>query len=133
MKVLMSVDRANKSQSMNAANRALFEKFLSNQGCEWEKVIKCYQEEGQDKPQREQSYLIETRTGKDLRDLWVLAELFEQDSWLEIHPLLNECSLQYFDELMKSEQIGQWIEVSETEAKENGYYTETKDGYFIAW
>jgi hypothetical protein len=130
MKVLMSVDRANKSQSMNAANRALFEKFLSKQGYEWEKVIGCYQEKGQDKPQREQSYLISPVHHTEENTLLDMAWLFEQYSVL----LIGESGTCYLtDSVIKYYgKIGKWTKVTEEEAKANGHYIETKDGYFIA-
>lgn len=128
MKILMSVDRANKSSSMNASNRALFEKFLSKQGYEWEKVIGCYQEKGQDKPQQEQSYLIETHDSDDLK---LIGQLFEQDSILRFHDVGSGA---YLTSLNNGdvEYIGVWTKVSDAEAKANGHYTETNDGFFIA-
>lgn len=132
MKVLMRVDRANKSQSMNAANRALFEKFLNKKGYDWEKVVGCYQEAGQDKPQREQSYIVKFVTTAVYNTLVDMATLFEQDSILEIS-LPGNCYLLDNTGLVNCvKHIGQWTEVSEAEAKANGHYTETKDGYFIA-
>ena len=128
--VVMSVDRATKSNSVNAANRVLFRKYLDRLGFEYDLAESVYIEDGQDDFGREQSFIIECEDSVSIALLHTVAAVFEQEYMLKVEngfcklmPVLVGC---------KYENLGKWVKVDEDVAKDKGYYTKTKDGYFIA-
>ena len=122
MKIVMSVDRANKSNSVNVANRKLFRGYLNNIKADYTLAKGVW--EGAE----EQSFII--RGNRTLLSFMasLAIDMFEQDAIIYISDD-EVATLEERDDTRT--QIGTWTEVSKEEAESNIGYTQVGLQYWI--
>jgi hypothetical protein len=131
MLVFITANRANKTEQENDQRNASLEKDIQAHGLKYYEVLGCYQEEGQELPTIEKTFRVSLENKNQVSVFVKLAAKYEQDAILSVNEKSNNKTTLIFNE-ESAEDLGEFQEVSEEAAINNGCYTIDNEKYYIA-